>query len=91
MTSDTVVLDCRIVITVSNLGLRGSCMYVCTNKMYECMWLNWLECAVGSEFKCGRATYISSLGQGTNIQLPLSPEQRSDIQTGTADSVSIVY
>ena len=32
VTSDTVVLDCRIVITVSNLGLRGSCMYVCTNK-----------------------------------------------------------
>ena len=44
VTSDTVVLDCRIVITVSNLGLRGSCMYVCTKK---CMWLDWLECAVG--------------------------------------------
>ena len=27
-----------------------------------------------SEFECGRATYINSLGQGTNIQLPLSPE-----------------
>ena len=46
MTSDTVVLDCRIVITVSNLGLRGSCMYVCTKKR-KCMWFNWLECAVG--------------------------------------------
>ena len=56
------------------------CMYVC---MYECMWRNWLECAVGrlatsgtfgSEFECGRATYINPLGQGTNIQWPLSPE-----------------
>ena len=45
------------------------------------MWLNWLECAVGDwkrpgplgqKFKCGRATYISSLGQRTNVQLPLS-------------------
>ena len=34
-----------LVMTVSNLGLRGSCMYICTKNV--CMWLNWLECAVG--------------------------------------------
>ena len=54
VTSDTVVLDCRVAITVSNLGLRDSCMYVLTKRfmyvcMYVCMyvWLNWLECGVG--------------------------------------------
>ena len=49
--------------------------------MYVCMWLNWLECAagdckhpgpLGQKFKCRRATYISSLGQGTNVKLLLS-------------------
>ena len=56
-------------------------MYVCT---YVCMYVAQLVrvCSwrlaksgtFGSEFECGRATYINSLGQGTNIQLPLSPE-----------------
>ena len=56
-------------------------MYIC---MLVCMYVaqlvrvwSWrLETSgtFGSEFECGRATYISSLGQGTNIQLPLSPE-----------------
>ena len=49
-------------------------MYVC---MYVFMWLNWLECdaghwkhlgPLGQKFKCRRATYMSSLGQGTNVQ-----------------------
>ena len=53
-------------------------MYVC---MYVCV-SNWLECAVGDwqhpgpsgQSLSAGATYINSLGQGTNIQLPLSPE-----------------
>ena len=68
-------------IAVSNLGPKDPCKQ--NQKMYVCMWLNWLECAVGDwqhpgplgqSSECGRATYINSLGQGTNIQLPLSPE-----------------
>ena len=39
-----------------------------------CSWRLATSGTFGSKFKCGRATYISSLGQGTNIQLPLSPE-----------------
>ena len=53
-------------------------MYAC---MYVCVWLNSLECAVGDWqhprtsgqiMSAGRAKYISFLGQGTNIHLPLS-------------------
>ena len=64
-------------IALSNLGPKGPCKQ--TNKQ-KCTWLNWLECAVGDwqhpgqSLSGGRATYINSLGQGTNIQLPLSPE-----------------
>ena len=39
-----------------------------------CIWRLGTSGTFGSEFECGRATYINSLGQGTNIQLPLSPE-----------------
>ena len=38
------MLDCRIVIAVSNLGPKGPCKQ--KQKMYVCMWLNWLECGV---------------------------------------------
>ena len=61
------------------------CMYVCMYvRMYVCIYVAQLVrvCSwrlatsgtFGSELKCRRATYINSLGQGTNIQLPLSPE-----------------
>ena len=56
----------RYSVSSHNVGLlmsSGDAIIMC---MYVCMWLNWLECAVGdwqhpgpSEFKCGRATYIS--------------------------------
>ena len=56
-----------------------ACMHVC---IYVCMWLNWLECAVGDwqhpgplgQSSSAGGPYISFLGQGTNIQLPFSPE-----------------
>ena len=79
MTSDRVVLDCRIVITVSNLGLRAL-VFTYVQKMYVaqlvrvCSWRLATSGTFGSEFECGRVTYISSLGQGTSIQLPHSPE-----------------
>ena len=55
------MLDCRIVVAVSNLGPKGPCkkMYVC---MYVCMWLNWLECAVGDWQRPGPLGQSSSAG-----------------------------
>ena len=53
------------------------CMYVCmcvAQLVRVCSWRLATSGTFGSEFECGRATYINSLGQGTNIQLPLSPE-----------------
>ena len=85
MTSATVVLDCgvrlQIVIAVSNLGpkdpckqnQKNVCMYV-AQLVRVCSWRLATSGTFGSEFECGRATYINSLGQGTNIQLPHSPE-----------------
>ena len=55
------------------------CMYVCmyvAQLVRVCIWRLATSGTFGSEFECGRATYISSLGQGTNIHLPLSPECR---------------
>ena len=49
------------------------CMYV-AQLVTVCSWRLTTSGTFGSEFECGRATYINSLGQGTNIQLPLSPE-----------------
>ena len=53
-------------------------MYVCTKNVAQlvgvCSWRLATSGTFGSEFECGRATYINSLEQGTNIQLPLSPE-----------------
>ena len=51
------------------------CMYVgmyVAQLVRVCSWRLATSGTFGSEFKCGRVTYISSLGQGTNIQLPLS-------------------
>ena len=53
------------------------CMHVCmyvAQLVRVCSWRLKTSVTFGSEFECGRATYIRSLGQGTNIQLPLSPE-----------------
>ena len=49
------------------------CMYV-AQLVRVCSWRLATSGTFGSEFECGRATYINSLGQGTNIQLSLSPE-----------------
>ena len=51
-----------------------TCMYVCmyvAQLVRACSWRLATSGTFGSGFKCGRATYISSLGQGTDIQLPL--------------------
>ena len=45
------------------------CMYV-AQLVRVCNWRLATSGTFGSEFKCGRATYISFLEQGTNIQLP---------------------
>ena len=53
------------------------CMYVCmyvAQLVRVCSWRSVTSRTFGLEFECGRATYIKFLGQGTNIQLPLSPE-----------------
>ena len=50
-------------------------MYVCmyaTQLVSVYSWRLATSGTFGLEFECGRATYISSLGQGTNIHLPLS-------------------
>ena len=49
------------------------CMYV-AQLVRVCSWRLATSGTFGSEFECGRVTYINSLGQGTSIQLPLSPE-----------------
>ena len=49
------------------------CMYV-AQLVRVCSWRLATSGTFESEFKCGRATYISSLRQGTNIQLPHSSE-----------------
>ena len=62
------------------------CMYV-AQLVKVCSWRLTTSGTFRSEFKCGRATYISSLGEGTNLQFPLCPEckvlskkqRRSDI------------
>ena len=67
------MLDCRIEIAGSNLGPKGpckKCMYV-AQLVRVCSWRLATSGTFGSDFKCGRATYINYLGQGTNIQLPL--------------------
>ena len=76
--------SCRSMSTVESVCLSvclSVCMYVC---MYVCIYVAQLVrvCSwrlatfgtFGSEFECGRATYINFLGQGTNIQLLLSLE-----------------
>ena len=53
------------------------CMYVCmyvAELVRVCIWRLATSGTFETEFECGRATYINSLGQGTNIQLPHSPE-----------------
>ena len=50
---------------------KNVCMYV-AQLVRVCSWRLATSGTFGSEFKCGRATYISALEQGTNIQLPLS-------------------
>ena len=75
-------------------------MYVCIVCMYVaqlvrvCNWRLATSGTFGLEFECGRATYINSLEQGTNIQLPHSPEcqfcprrRRSDLETVIDDSI----
>ena len=47
------------------------CMYV-AQLVRVCSWRLATSGTFGSEFECERATYISSLEQGTNIQLALS-------------------
>ena len=60
-------------ITVCTCDGMYVCMYV-AQLVRVCIWRLATSGTFGSEFECGRATYISSPGQGTNIHLPLSPE-----------------
>ena len=52
------MLDCRIVIAGSNLGPKVPCK----QKMYVCMWLNWLECVGGHWQHLGPLGQSSSAG-----------------------------
>ena len=66
---------------------KNVCMYV-AQLVRVCGWRLATFGTFGSEFECGRATYINSLGQGTNIPLPLSPECQV---LSTASTASVKY
>ena len=78
------------------------CMYVCmyvAQLVRVCSWRLATSGTFGSEFECGRATYINPLGQGTNIELPLSLSLSLSLrsvrfclqQVSTASTASVKY